>query len=141
MIRVQIAGPRCPLGLSRQRVRWAVRAVLQEEGITCAEISVAIVDDPTIRTLNHRYLGHDEPTDVLAFLLDRRDNRLEGEIVASADTARRVAARYQLSPADELLLYVIHGALHLAGWRDDTQRRRAAMQSRQHQWLAKLASR
>ena len=50
---------------------------------------MAVVDDPTIHDLNRRFLDHDEPTDVLSFMLDDEGGRLEGDVIVSADTAAR----------------------------------------------------
>ena len=80
------------------------------------------MDDRTIQQLNRQYLDHDEPTDVLSFLLEREAERLEGEIVVSRDTAACSAPAYGWTPADELLLYVIHGAC--TWWVLTTPRRR-----------------
>ena len=99
---------------------FSTRAVLSAAGLKEAEVSLAIVDDRTIQQLNRQYLDHDEPTDVLSFLLEREVGRLEGEIVVSRDTAASSAPAYGWTPADELLLYVIHGALHLVGFDDTT---------------------
>jgi probable rRNA maturation factor len=138
VIRIDIADRQATLPLDRRLLRRAVRAVLKDEGIADAEISLAVVDDPTIRELHRRYLGHDEPTDVISFVLERSEGRLEGEVIVSADTGLSAAARYGSTPADELLLYVIHGTLHLVGYRDDTRQRRAKMDARQRIYLAEL---
>ena len=135
MIRIEIANRQTTLPIDRRLLRRAVRTVLTGEGIADVEISLAIVDDPTIRELHRRYLGHDDPTDVISFVLQRTDDRLEGEVIVSADTARTTAPRYHWTPAEELLLYVIHGTLHLAGYRDDTRRARAAMRARERHYL------
>lgn len=94
------------------------RAVLGESDFSSAEISLAIVDDPTIHELNRQYLNHDFPTDVLSFLLDDGNGHLEGEVIISADTAAIKAAEIGWPSAAEQLLYVIHGTLHLVGYRD-----------------------
>jgi probable rRNA maturation factor len=137
---VAIADRQTSLCIDRRRLRRAVRTVLREEGVRAAEISLAVVDDAAIRQLHRRYLGQDEPTDVLSFLLESSPEGLDGEIVVSAETACRVARRHGWTAAEELLLYVIHGALHLAGWTDDTPKRRAAMWKRQRGCLARLRS-
>lgn len=100
--------------------RWgaAVRDVLVSHGVDAALVSLAVVDDATIRDLNRRYLAHDRPTDVLSFRLDDGQQVLEGEIVVSATTARREAPFFGWSAEDELLLYIVHGALHLVGFDD-----------------------
>jgi probable rRNA maturation factor len=116
--------------IDEPRLRQAVGLVLDKAAVPEAEISIAIVDDADIWELNRRHLQHDYPTDVLSFLLDGGARFVEGEIVVSADTAQRQAAQYGWSAEDELLLYVLHGALHLVGFDDhgddDRQNMRAA---------------
>jgi probable rRNA maturation factor len=121
-------------GVPEERVEAAVQAALANVDYGSIEVSVAIVDDPTIHELNREFLDHDYPTDVLSFPLEDTASRLEGEIVVSADTAARCAIEAGWSATDELLLYVVHGALHLAGYRDkesqdagDMRRREAAV--------------
>ena len=107
-----------------------------EEGIRRATISLAIVDDATIRPLNARYLGHDYATDVLSFVLEQSDEELDGEIIVSAETAASSAARFGWQAADELLLYVIHGALHLVGCDDLEPALQTRMRQREREHLA-----
>jgi probable rRNA maturation factor len=122
--------------IDEQRLRSAVDAVLDEAGLRSATISVAIVDDPTIHRLNRDYLRHDCPTDVLSFVLQRADNALDGEVIVSADTAAAAAKRFGWTMADELLLYVIHGMLHLVGYDDQHPQALAEMRVKERQFLA-----
>ena len=92
--------------------------MLADSEFETAYVSIAVVDDPTIHGLNVQYLGHDYPTDVLSFVLEESTDRVEGELVVSADTAMRESQEAGWSPQDELLLYVIHGSLHLVGYDD-----------------------
>ena len=62
-----------------------------------------------------------EPTNKLKLVEPRvtsNESRINGEIIISADTAVRNARAYQTSPQQEILLYVIHGILHLLGYDD-----------------------
>lgn len=108
----------------------AARAVLRDSRFSSAMISLAIVDDATIHELNRRYLDHDWPTDVLSFVLEENADHLEGEVIVSADTAVTAATESGCTAATEQLLYVIHGMLHLVGYRDksaaESQEMRAA---------------
>jgi probable rRNA maturation factor len=101
-------------------------------------VNVAIVDDATIHGLNRRHLQHDYPTDVLSFPLEDSRDKLAGEIVVSAETAQREAAAYGWSGDEELCLYVVHGALHLAGLRDKTSAEKRAMRAAEERVLAEL---
>jgi probable rRNA maturation factor len=98
----------------------AARAVLQDSHFSSAVISLAVVDDATIHAVNLRYLDHDWPTDVVSFVLEQQADHLEGEVIISADTAAAAAAELGCTPAAEQLLYIIHGMLHLVGYRDKT---------------------
>ena len=126
------------LSLDRRRIRQAVGAVLRDAGLNNVHVSVAVVDDRTIAELHGRYLGDSAPTDVLSFVLENGPDRFEGEVVVSAETASANAPRYGNTPEDELLLYIIHGSLHLAGYDDQTPADRAVMRKREKQYL-KLA--
>ncbi len=125
-------------GLTAGRIRQAVQAALSGRAIE--SISVAVVDDATIAGLHERFMGLSGPTDVLSF--DLRDDAaveaIEGEIVVSADTARAVAARLGLGQKQEVLRYVIHGALHLAGWDDASVGQRSRMRREEDRVLGAI---
>jgi probable rRNA maturation factor len=99
--------------------RTAARA-LAAVGRPGGTVDVAIVNDAEIRRLNTRYRGIGRRTDVLAFPLETPDapDQLVGQIVVSADTARRQARRLRVPLVVELDLLVTHGTLHLVGYDD-----------------------
>lgn len=89
-----------------------------------SEISIMLVNDDKIRALNKEYRGKDKATDVLAFPQDEeatgdKGGPLLGDVVVSVETARRQAREHYLSDEEELLLLVVHGALHLLGYDHD----------------------
>lgn len=138
---IDVANEQSLVSVSSRLVRRAVHAVLAGEGARRAIISVAIVDDSTIHKLNREYLAHDYPTDVLSFLLDGSPQQPEGEVIVSAETALRQASEYDSAPIDELLLYVIHGTLHLMGYDDGTERERRLMEQKQRAYLQRFEQR
>ena len=140
MLAIEIANLQSSVSIDPRRLRRAVRMVFADAGMRAGEISVAVVDDRRIRDLNRNYLAHDYATDVLSFLLESAGPRgpITGEIIASGETAAREAPRYGWSAADELLLYTLHGALHLAGHDDRTARQAAAMRRAEGEYLARL---
>jgi probable rRNA maturation factor len=138
VITIEISNEQSHLPLSEERLRDAVRMVLEQESVARARISLAVVDDPTIRRLHREYLKEDEPTDVLSFLLERCEGGLEGEVIASGQTARRAATRFGWAAEDELLLYVIHGVLHLLGYRDATPAEQAEMRRQERAYLSRF---
>lgn len=118
--------------------RRAIGEVLRGEGIASAEISVAVVDNPAIHAINLQYLDHDFPTDVITFPLSETAEQLEGEIVISGEYAMGEAQRHGWPAERELLLYAVHGALHLAGYDDQDDASRAEMRRLERHYLERL---
>lgn len=110
----------------------ALRRVLAAEGAALAALSVALVDDDRITSLNWRLLRHEGPTDVISF--EAEDG--EGEIIVGVDVAERQAAEAGHSLTDELRYLLAHGALHVLGHDDSTPEQRQTMLRRQDEILA-----
>ncbi len=120
--------------ISSSILKDAITAALIRQGINRAQISIALVDDARIASINESYLHHDGPTDVITF--DLRDDmpeasnesisspehdNIDGEIVISVETALRESTRRGHSPNAETALYAVHGTLHLIGFDDKTK--------------------
>jgi probable rRNA maturation factor len=124
--------------VDKSLLKRAVRIVLSDAGVAKATISIAIVDDAHITRLNRQFLQHDYATDVLSFALSEPQAPLEGEVIVSAETAQRMAARYGWEASAELLWYVIHGSLHLVGYDDVSAADQAEMRRREAEVLGQL---
>ncbi|MEX2027130.1 MAG: rRNA maturation RNase YbeY [Pirellulaceae bacterium] len=138
MLDIAIAREHPTVEVDEDRLRRAVMAILTDGGIARGEVSIAVVDDVRMHELNHRYLDHDYPTDVLSFVLARDGDHLDGQIIVSADYAAREAVRYGWNAGDELLLYTIHGALHLAGYDDLEPEAKGRMREAERKYLAQF---
>jgi probable rRNA maturation factor len=134
---IEINADEQPHKIDRARLKKAVRLVLQDAGLQSAEVSIAVVTDASMHELNRQYLQHDYPTDVLSFVLDHdvHTQSLDGEIIVSSDYAAREAVRYGWTTDDELLLYVLHGCLHLIGHDDTTPEGKQAMREAEATYL------
>jgi probable rRNA maturation factor len=140
------------LPLDVERIRRVAERTLQDEQVVSAQISLAFVDDREIHRINREFLQHDYPTDVVSFLLECRESAegnssnsrsprgrgksIAGEVIVSTETAVAAARDLVWSPADETLLYVIHGLLHLAGYDDLTEDERQIMRTREREVLS-----
>jgi probable rRNA maturation factor len=118
-IRVDLSNTQGFLAVDPDLLAALARRVLQAEGINKASISIALVDNATIRRINRDFLKHDWPTDVISFVLsDPDDPELAGELVISAEMAQAAAAELGAEARAELSLYLVHGLLHLCGYDD-----------------------
>jgi len=144
-----------PIHLTNRQRRFPVdtaglaangQACLAHLGIGHGELSVLLVNDPAMGTLNRDYRGINRPTDVLSFpliegqpeqvlaslkgLKNQGDSAI-GDVVISVQTAHRQALQANLPPAAELSLLLAHGILHLIGYdhelgQDEAQQMAAA---------------
>ncbi|MER6757782.1 rRNA maturation RNase YbeY [Micromonospora echinofusca] len=124
------------------------RHALDEMGVNpLAELSVLLVDIDYMTELNHRWMGGDGPTDVLAFPMDEGsvdhgpgetsaaggEPALLGDIVLCPEVAAKQAVAAGHTAADELHLLTVHGVLHLLGYdhaEPEEEREMFALQAR-----------
>jgi len=128
----------------RQLSRVASRA-LEKKGIKLG-VNITLIDEAGIRELNRNFLGRDRVTDVLAFplcsddfALPSRSHALLGEIVICYPQAVRQAVEYGQPVDRELALLVIHGILHLLGYRDETPEATEEMRAEEQRLLLETA--
>jgi probable rRNA maturation factor len=138
MLRISIANP-YEYPLDFQRLKDAARTVMEGEGVRAGKVTLAFVDNEHIHRLNRQFLQHDEPTDVLTFpYSEPKAKSLEGEVVIGHDVAKENAADRGHEVGLELLLYVIHGCLHLCGYDDRTAKVEKEMRAKEREYLTKL---
>lgn len=107
--------------------------VIKREKIK-GEINITIVDDKYIRKLNKKYLKENSTTDVISFYFkqDEKFETIGGDIYISIEQASKQKKSRLI---DELKLLMIHGLLHIAGYRDDNERERKIMRKKENEYL------
>ncbi|UCG15403.1 MAG: rRNA maturation RNase YbeY [Phycisphaerales bacterium] len=126
------------LPISESELRRTIERTLARHACPKACLSVALVDDARIAAVNRQYLHRRGPTDVISFDLGGDDHGVDGEVVLSAETARRESLSRGHSVAIEILLYAVHGTLHLLGFDDRTQAGAKAMHEEEDRILTEL---
>lgn len=117
--------------LDLEALEEAALRTLVAEGADLEVLSLALVDDERITSLNARLLGRENPTDVIAFEVDEG----EGEVIVSVDTAARQAEAEGHSLLTELRYLIAHGVLHVLGHDDSDDASRQCMLRRQDEIL------
>jgi len=114
-----------------RRLRDQADRMLEHLGLGDAELSVVLVGDRTIQTLNREHRGKDRPTDVLAFPLGKALGpdlpRLLGDVVISLPTATRQAKSRKRTLFPEARFLLAHGLLHLIGYDHGTRAQKRRM--------------
>lgn len=99
-----------------------IKRILEEEEVE-GSINLILIGDEEIRELNRKFRAKDKATDVLAFPMG--EEGILGDIAISTETARRNAKRFRVNYKSELKRLVIHGALHLLGYKHGKEMRHA----------------
>ncbi len=121
-------------------VRAAARRTLRSGGIERGHLEIAVIADAQMRRQHRRWLGDPSSTDVLTFdLRDRRSPRtVDGLLLVCGSLARTRARRRGGDWRAELILYVVHGCLHLCGYNDRDSREARHMHELEDQILSRL---
>jgi probable rRNA maturation factor len=121
------------LGLSRDRLAVLQSKIENEKSKILGigppgELSLVFLTDAAQTALHAEFLADPTPTDVITFEGDPALG-VAGEICVSADTAAAYARRHRTGFGREMLLYVVHGWLHLAGYDDLRPARKRRMRA------------
>ncbi len=136
-IGITIAG--CPDGMD-EPIRRAVTRALASRGLHDGQLEVAVVGDAEMRRQHARWMDDDTTTDALTFDLrdDPSDACVDGQLIVCKSLAKRRAKSRGHNWQAELLLYVVHGCLHLCGFDDQSQENAAEMHKLEDRILTEL---
>lgn len=137
LLRISVSGAR---PTDARALRGAARAALRAEGYARGRLEIVVVDDAEMSRHHARWMNDPTTTDVLTFDLRESESAgaVDGQIIVCRDVARREAATRGRRPLAELLLYVVHGCLHLAGHDDTRPRDFARMHRREDELLSAM---
>jgi rRNA maturation RNase YbeY len=113
--------------------KWIMGCATAEQR-EIGEISYLFSNDDYVLEANQQYLHHDYLTDILTFDYCE-GNILQGDIIISIDRIKDNAKRFGVSMENELLRVIIHGILHLCGYKDKTKKEAAIMHSKEDEYL------
>ena len=120
----------------QKTLKALVRFVTAREGFSIGRVDLAVVGTAEIAQHNRHFLNHAGETDVISFdLSDSAVPGISAQIIVCASVAARQAHHHGLTKAQELMLYIIHGLLHVMGYDDLSVRDHAKMASRQDELL------
>jgi len=129
--------------LSKTKLQKKAQAVLNALGSPKGELSILVVDDSEIKTLNKNYLNRSGPTNVIAFPMKEGDfsdinPQLLGDVVISIETAGREALQSGISTEERFAQLLVHGILHLFGFDHEKSEQDARKMEKKSDELLKL---
>ncbi|MCM8787167.1 MAG: rRNA maturation RNase YbeY [Candidatus Omnitrophica bacterium] len=116
-----------------------IKKILKIVGISSKGLSFLFCDNNFIKKLNKKFFKKNYPTDVISFpLQDKLEPNYLGEVVVSVEEAIYASKKYKNNWQEEFLLYIVHGILHLLGFRDRTLKERKIMGREQNRIMGIL---
>ena len=113
-----------------QSVKDLCTIVLKDSSYDAISLNVIFSDDTNLSRLKLKYFNEDVLTDVLAFPI-QNDTKLEAEIYISYDRAISSSKEFNVSLNSELIRLIVHGILHLLGYRDNNDELKKVMFDKQ----------
>lgn len=121
---------------TRRTSAW-VKKVAASHGKTIGEIAYIFCSDPYILEVNKQYLQHDYYTDVITFDYTE-GNKISGDVFISLDTVKSNAEQFGTDYFEELERVIIHGILHLCGFKDKEAADEARMREEENKAISSL---
>ena len=137
-MRITIINQQKKIPINKRATENTVRKILRIlKVVSAGELTVAYVNNKAIQELNYRFLDKNHPTDVLCFDLSE-GNKFIADIIISTEKAGENSRIFNTSPKKEIALYLIHGILHLLGYKDYRRKDRKEMQRKANQILDQI---
>ncbi|MBL6446083.1 rRNA maturation RNase YbeY [Fulvivirga sp. 29W222] len=113
-----------------------IKTIISKEGFTLQELNYIFCSDEYLYQMNIEYLNHDTYTDIITFDNSDEENQIEGDIFISIDRVQDNAAQTNSHFDDELARVLIHGVLHLIGYKDKTSIEKDEMRKKEEACLS-----
>ena len=115
-------------------IKWLTNSVNSLD-YSIGELSFVFCSDDYLRKLNIKHLNQDYFTDVITFDYSK-EMSLIGDVFISTERVKENAKLFNVSFNEELFRVIIHGVLHLCGFKDKTKEEKAEMRSKENDFLS-----
>ncbi len=123
----------------KAEVRKWIKETIVAEGFKLSELNYIFCSDAYLLRINQEYLDHDTYTDIITFDNSDEEKTIVSDIFISADRIRENAAKFNVPEATEMHRVMIHGALHLLGYKDKDTASKKLMTEMEDKYLAKIS--
>jgi probable rRNA maturation factor len=120
---------------TRTKLKKFIVDLFKKEKKGLISLDYIFCSDSSLLTINQNYLKHDFFTDIISFDLSGKKDQITGEVYISIDRVRENAVLYNTSFKEELHRVIFHGALHLCGFQDKTNKQAMQMRRMEDRYL------
>ena len=119
------------------QVRQWIKDTIAAEGFKLSGLTFIFCSDAYLLQINQQYLNHDTYTDIVTFDNSEVEGVIVGDIFISIERIRENAAKFEVTEITELHRVIIHGVLHLLGYKDKTAPHKQKMTEKEDLYLSK----
>jgi rRNA maturation RNase YbeY len=125
----------------KARLRSWIAKIISDKKKLTGDIAFIFCSDEYLINVNQQFLDHDTYTDIITFdyTQDHPKKAISGDIFISVDRIAENALKFKTDPAKELHRVMIHGVLHLLGYKDKGAAAKAEMTSQEDKSLKILS--
>ena len=120
---------------NKGKIRWWISEVIRAEGEKRGIINFIFCNDIYLSGLNETYLKHTTLTDIITFPFTESGRNIAGDIYISIERVRENAILFNQLFEDEINRVIIHGILHLLGYKDKTKKEKLLMRTKEDYYL------
>ena len=117
-----------------KKLKSWIKKIIHNEGHSCGQLFYFLCSDEHLLNINKEFLNHDTYTDIITFDYSEK-KAISGEIFISVDRVRENARKFKQPFPEELRRIIIHGVLHLCGYKDKTAKDKKVMRSKEDEAL------
>jgi len=114
----------------RLAVKSWLKQIIESRNKSVGEISIVMCSDKLLLETNQKYLNHDYYTDIITFDYTEED-QISGDLMISYERVKENAKKENVAVQEELRRVMVHGVLHLLGFKDKSEREAAEMRAQE----------
>jgi len=118
------------------KVKKWIKATIEKEGYQLQELNFIFCSDEYLLNINQQYLNHDTYTDIITFDNSEVEKQIVSDIFISIERVKENAKTFKTSEFDEVCRIMIHGTLHLLGYKDKGKAAKTLMTQKEDEYLS-----
>jgi rRNA maturation RNase YbeY len=121
----------------KSELKTWIKTIIEKEKRSLGNLNYTFLSDDSLLKMNIEYLKHNTYTDIITFNYNE-EKKVSGDIFISVDRVRENARKFEVSFEEELHRVIIHGVLHLCGYKDKTKTDSEMMRKKENSALRLL---
>ncbi|MGY3054479.1 putative rRNA maturation factor [Pedobacter sp. UYEF25] len=122
---------------NKRKVKVWIKSAISAEGFALDEMNFIFCNDEYLLEINQKYLNHDTFTDIITFDNSETPKQIKSDVFISIERVKDNAKLFNINTYDEVCRIMIHGTLHLLGYRDKSKFEKIKMTEMEDLYLKK----